>query len=107
MRNVIGGGNATSSMMKIPGFTIEARSSTKNPADGIFGNDRSLSHQRLNAKPMILIIFSAVTQIASPFIFKPTDIKTFELAQRSWNIYVRASSFRPNDLASRATSVRD
>jgi hypothetical protein len=26
--------------MKIPGFTIEARSSTKNPADGIFGNDR-------------------------------------------------------------------
>jgi hypothetical protein len=26
--------------MKILGFTIEARSSTKNPADGIFGNDR-------------------------------------------------------------------
>jgi hypothetical protein len=39
-RNVIGVGNATSSTMKIPGFTIEARSSTKNPADGIFGNDR-------------------------------------------------------------------
>ena len=39
-RNVIGVGNATSSTMKIPDFTIEARSSTKNPADGIFGNDR-------------------------------------------------------------------
>ena len=33
------GGNATSSTKKMPGFTIEARSSTKTPADGIFGND--------------------------------------------------------------------
>ena len=33
--------------MKIPGFTIEARSSTKNPADGIFGNDRGSIMKRL------------------------------------------------------------
>jgi hypothetical protein len=49
--------------MKIPGFTIEARSSTKNRADGIFGNDRGSIMKRLG---MLGIIGGAAILTAVP-----------------------------------------